>query len=169
MNRSTRSRPAFAFAAAAVAAAALVLTGCAGTAEPGDSSSSSESASPTLDATTPPAEPTTPATDPAAEPTGTTVIEAPVDGSTVAGPQVAVSGQGTAFEATLSWRILTAGTEDVVQESYTNAGANGEIGPFAFTVELAPGTYTLEVWEPDMSDGAAGTPTARATTTFTVS
>jgi len=91
----------------------------------------------------------------------------------VAGPQVEVTGEGTAFEATLLWRVLRAGTADVVTESFTTAGANGEVGPYAFTVELAPGTYTLEVWEPDMSDGAADDGAADrgglVASTFTVS
>ncbi|NLF05691.1 MAG: hypothetical protein GX593_11920 [Actinomycetales bacterium] len=96
----------------------------------------------------------------AAAPTaaGDNAILSPADGATVTGPLVTVSGTGTAFEATLLWRVVVAGTEDVVAEDFTMAGSMGEIGPFEFEVELAPGTYQAEVWAPDMSDGEAGGP-----------
>lgn len=139
---------------------ALTITGCAGPDEPGTSAASASSATPEAAATTAPA-------------AGTNRIAAPADGSTVTGPGVEVTGEGTAFEATLLWRVLGAGTADVVAEDFTTAGANGEVGPFAFTVELAPGTYTLEVWEPDLADGAddsaAGDRHGLVRTTFTVS
>jgi len=98
---------------------------------------------------------------------GSNAITTPADGATVAGPQVTVTGVGTAVEATLRWRVLTAGTTDVVTEDFTTAGANGVIGPFTFTVELPAGSYALEVWEP----GASDTTTPRhalVTSTFTV-
>lgn len=102
---------------------------------------------------------------------GVNVLTAPLDGSTVAGPTVTVSGQGTAFEATLSYRVLVAGSQDVVAEGFTMAGANGEVGPFSFDVDLTPGSYTVQVWEPDMSDGEGtlGTFGNLVEATFTVS
>lgn len=167
-TRGTDRRRSRAVAALAVVAA-LTLAGCAGTDEPG-----AEPTTQTASAMTP--APTTPApaaTTPAPEPAGANVIATPADGSTVAGPQVEVTGEGTAFEGTLSWRVLTAGTAEIVTENFTTAGANGEVGPFMFTVELTPGTFTLEVWEPDMSDGAGDGATdgrrGLATSTFTVS
>ena len=108
--------------------------------------------------------------DPANE---TVSIAAPSDGASIAGPQVEVTGAGTAFEGNLRWQALTAGTTDVVQEGFTTAGANGTVGPYAFTVELAPGSYTIEVWEPGESDaGGEGATDGRlglVTSTFTVS
>ncbi|MCU1432347.1 MAG: hypothetical protein JWP95_1452 [Actinotalea sp.] len=102
-----------------------------------------------------------PAEEPSAEPeetagpvvNGPNSITSPAPGETVAGPTVTVTGEGTAFEATLSYRVLVAGTEEVVVESFTMAGANGEVGPYSFEVELDPGDYTIQVWEADMSDG----------------
>jgi len=156
--------------------AALTLAGCAGSAQDGAAPSSSTPAvtattSPTGSATT---SPTGSATTPAPAPTGPNRITTPADGSTVAGPQIDVTGEGTAFEGTLSWRVLSAGTSDVVAKNFTTAGANGTVGPFTFTVSLKPGTYTLEVWEPNMSDSTStstsGTDsrTGLVTSTFTV-
>lgn len=98
--------------------------------------------------------PAAPAPEPAVN--GTTTVTSPLEGEHVAGPVVTVTGSGTAFEATLSYRVLRAGTDEVVAEGWTTGGANGEVGPFTFDVELAPGAYVVEVWEPDMSDGAVG-------------
>lgn len=89
---------------------------------------------------------------------GDNEILSPADGATVPGPRVTISGTGTAFEATLLWRVIVAGTEDVVAEDFTMAGSMGEIGPFEIEVDLEPGVYQAEVWAPDMSDGEAGGP-----------
>lgn len=96
----------------------------------------------------------------AAAPTasGANTILSPADGATVPGPRVTVSGTGTAFEATLLWRVLDTTTGQVVAEDFTMGGSMGEIGPFSFEIELAPGVYQAEVWAPDMSDGEAGGP-----------
>jgi len=109
-------------------------------------------------AATPTPSPTPTPAAPAPEPAvnGTTTVTSPLEGEHVAGPVVTVTGSGTAFEATLSYRVLRAGTDEVVAEGWTTGGANGEVGPFTFDVELAPGAYVVEVWEPDMSDGAVG-------------
>lgn len=96
----------------------------------------------------------------AAAPTasGSNTITVPADGATVSGPMVTISGTGTAFEATLLWRVIVPETEQVVAEDFTMAGSMGEIGPFEIEVELSPGVYQAEVWAPDMSDGEAGGP-----------
>jgi len=96
----------------------------------------------------------------AAAPTaaGDNAITSPADGATVAGPLVVISGTGTAFEATLLWRVIDAASQEVVVEDFTMAGSMGEIGPFEIEVELEPGVYQAEVWAPDMSDGEAGGP-----------
>lgn len=121
------------------------------------------------------AEPTvepTPSEEPevVAEPAvnGPNSITAPTAGAEVAGPTVTVTGEGTAFEGTLVYRVARAG--DVVAEGYTTAGANGEIGPYTFDVTLDPGEYTLQVWEPGMGEGdAGGDPRNVVEVTFTVS
>jgi hypothetical protein len=113
-----------------------------------------------------PAEPSvtsTPTEDPdeSAEPGGPVVngpnsITSPTPGETVSGPTVTVTGEGTAFEATLNYQVLVAGTDEVVLgPDHTMAGANGEIGPYAIELTLDPGEYTVQVWEPGMSDGAS--------------
>lgn len=84
---------------------------------------------------------------------GPNSIDAPTPGSTVTGPAVQVTGEGTAFEATLNYRVTVAGTEEVVAEGWTMGGANGEIGPYTIELTLEPGEYTVQVWEPDASDG----------------
>lgn len=101
------------------------------------------------------------------------VVLLPESGSTVPGPDVTVSGVGTAFEGNLLWRATDQDSGETTAEGYTTGGANGVMGPFTFSVPLEPGTYTVEVWEPAMSeDGAApgGGTGARepALTTFTV-
>lgn len=85
---------------------------------------------------------------------GPNSITSPTPGATVEGPEVTVTGEGTAFEATLNYRVLVARTTDVVLgPDYTMAGANGEIGPFTIELSLDPGEYTVQVWEPDMTGG----------------
>lgn len=85
---------------------------------------------------------------------GPNSILSPTPDATVAGPTVTVSGEGTAFEATLNYQVLAAGTDEVVLgPDYTMAGANGDIGPWTVELTLDPGEYTVQVWEPDASDG----------------
>ena len=168
MALTARTQPALGLAVLCV----LTLAGCAGAADPGGATTTTTgttsgtpktaaSASPTTVSTGPP---TAPAMDPSAP-----AITAPADGATVAGPSVSVAGTGTAVEGTLRWRVLRSGSTDVVTENFTTAGANGVVGPYAFTVTLTPGSYTVEVWEPSMSDGATeDAATTRTTRTFTV-
>ncbi|WP_448629146.1 Gmad2 immunoglobulin-like domain-containing protein [Cellulomonas soli] len=88
-----------------------------------------------------------------------------------------VSGEATAFEGTLVWDVVAAGSGDdaaPVAQGSTQAGANGEVGPFTIAVDLEPGTWTVRVWEPDMSDGEGQEADASGrrnlvTATFTVS
>jgi hypothetical protein len=165
-----------------LAAAVLMTAACGGTAdEPGtgspmvtDGPASPEptpgpSPEPTVD---PSPSPTAAPTDPAGSPVvnGPNTITAPLPGSTVPGPEVVVTGEGTAFEATLNYRVLRADDETVVEQGFPMAGANGEVGPWTIELGLEPGRYTVEVWEPDMSDGASGEGPFRnlVATTFTV-
>lgn len=100
-------------------------------------------------------------------------LHAPAPGTQVVGPDVRVEGEATAFEGNLRWQTISDETGQIVASGYTTGGANGTLGPFSFTVELAPGPYTIEIWEPAMSeDGAAGGhspgPRGLMTTTFEV-
>jgi len=167
--RARRMRPQLLLVAAAGAALTVAtLAACAsGTVQPGTSTTSatttaSATASATPSATVPSAEPTASSTPtdgvPTDQPTnGPNALTSPTSGATVDGPDVTVTGTGTGFEATLRWEAVPAGGGDPVAQGFTTAGANGEVGPFTFTVTLPPGAYALSVWEPDMSDGATGT------------
>lgn len=156
MSRTTRARRLGALLVAGLGVAAL--TGCQTGMDPAE-----PAVSPTEEV---------PAEEPAdGQPVvnGENSITSPLPGTSVPGPEVVATGTGTAFEATLLYRVLVAGTEDVVVEDVTQAGANGEIGPWTIDLTLEPGEYTLQVWEPDMSDGGGGEPGRNLVeTTFTV-
>ena len=160
------------------AAAVLLVAGCQTTAEPAQSPTATVDEEPTATASpSDTAPPSTPQPEPEPEPepepdqtetplpeaaaptaSGDNEILSPGDGESVRGPDVVISGTGRAFEATLLWRVVVAGTENVVAEDFTMAGSSGEIGPFEIEVELEPGVYQAEVWAPDVSDGEAGGP-----------
>ncbi|MDQ3294716.1 MAG: Gmad2 immunoglobulin-like domain-containing protein, partial [Actinomycetota bacterium] len=64
-------------------------------------------------------------------------IDTPTAGDAVDLP-VTVEGEATAFEATLAVRLLALdGT--TIAATTTMAGANGEVGPFATTIDVGPG------------------------------
>lgn len=93
-------------------------------------------------------------------------IDSPAEGAQVTSP-VTISGDAAAFEANVPWRVLdSSGAE--VQTGFTMTSEGQTFAPFSFTVELEPGTYTVEISEDDPSDGAGGTPMAD-TRTITVS
>ena len=93
-------------------------------------------------------------------------IDSPTEGASVTSP-VTVSGEAAAFEATVPWRVLDDQGK-VVQKGFTNAAEAFTFSPYSFTVELDPGTYTIEVLEDDPSGGEGGTP-MKDTRTVTVS
>ena len=76
----------------------------------------------------------------------------PTEGATVSSP-VEITGYGTAFEATVNWEVRRQGSDEVVAEGFTNAGANGEFADFADSVDLDPGTYELRAFEASAEDG----------------
>jgi hypothetical protein len=81
-------------------------------------------------------------------------VESPVDGSSVTSP-VTVSGVAATFEANVPWRVRNDRGK-VVKKGFTTAAEAFTFSPYSFTVELEPGTYTIEVREDDPSGGAAG-------------
>lgn len=126
--------------------------------EPSDEPTATTTAEPDDDATSAPAV------------NGPNSITDPPSGGDVAGPTVTVAGEGTAFEGTLLYRVTPADGTDVVAEGFTTAGANGEVGPYSFEVDLEPGEYTVQVWEPGMGEGdTGGEPRNLVEVTFTVS
>jgi hypothetical protein len=77
----------------------------------------------------------------------------PTQDATVTSP-VKITGYGTAFEGTVSWEVRRDGSDEVVAEGFTQAGANGEFDEFSDTVELAPGTYEIRAFESSAEDGS---------------
>lgn len=173
MRARSRARTVAAAGLAVVLGVGL-LAGC----RTGDDDTEPAEATTPTESTEP--EPSEPASTATAEPdddatsapvvNGPNSITAPAPGDEVAGPTVTVTGEGTAFEATLLYRVTPAGSADVVAEGFTEAGANGEVGPYSFEVDLDPGEYTVQVWEPGMGEGDdGGEPRNLVEVTFTVS
>lgn len=92
-------------------------------------------------------------------------IDSPADGARV-GRQVAVRGEAAVFEATVLWEVLRGGT--LVQQGFTSTAEGQRFAPFAFTVTLEPGEYTVRIREDDPSDGE-GRPVLFDDKTITVS
>jgi len=163
-------------ATAGIAALLAVATvsGCATTGGTGTTPAPATTSSATTQtAASAPAATTTPTAQPLPtdQPSsGPNVITTPTPGSTVSGPDVTISGTGTAFEGTLNWEIVPVGGATPVASGFATAGANGTPGPFTFSATVPTGTMTVAVWEPDMSAGESGTARHNlVTVTFTVS
>ncbi|WP_448061140.1 Gmad2 immunoglobulin-like domain-containing protein [Cellulomonas hominis] len=166
LHRPTAShRPRRLLGAVTAAVLLVALSACASTDDTVEPAASTQPPQTITHATTEPstppsasAEPTT-GTDDGQDgagdvPTnGTTTLTAPAPGATVAAPTVTFSGTATAFEGNLRWQVLPAAGGGPVAEGFTTGGANGEVGPFEVTQDLSAGTYRVEVWEPDESDG----------------
>ena len=93
-------------------------------------------------------------------------IDEPRQGRAYGSP-VPVSGIAAVYEAVLPWRVLDA-SGAVVAQSQAHTAEGQTFSPYAFSVPLRPGTYTVEVREDDPSDGASGKIDSD-TRTFTVS
>ncbi|PPK94140.1 sporulation and spore germination protein [Kineococcus xinjiangensis] len=89
------------------------------------------------------------------------------DGALVEPGVLQVEGLGTGFEANLNY-VLTDHEGEEVARGYTTAGANGEIGPFAFELELTTGVYTLSVFDPGEASEGEGHPPFPDTKTLDV-
>ncbi len=83
-------------------------------------------------------------------------IDAPTEGLVTSSP-LRIEGEAAVFEATLGWRVLGADGQEV-QGGFTMTREGQTFSPFAFPVELEPGTYTVEITEDDPSGGEGGTP-----------
>lgn len=66
------------------------------------------------------------------------VVESPTTGAVITSP-VTVSGQSTAFEGTVDIEIREDGRIDPLVSGFATGGANGEMGPFTTTIDLAEG------------------------------
>lgn len=83
-------------------------------------------------------------------------IAEPDEGATTPSP-VMVSGDAAAFEANVPWRVLDAAGAEVAS-GFATTTEGQTFAPYSFTVELDPGTYTIEISESDASGGEGGTP-----------
>jgi hypothetical protein len=77
-------------------------------------------------------------------------IDSPAEGAQV-GREVEVRGEAAVFEATVLWEVLRDGA--LVQKGFTSTAEGQRFAPFAFTVILEPGEYTVRIREDDPSDG----------------
>ncbi|TWF77957.1 sporulation and spore germination protein [Pseudonocardia hierapolitana] len=77
-------------------------------------------------------------------------IDSPADGARV-GREVEVRGEAAVFEATVLWEVLRDG--ELVQKGVASTAEGQRFAPFAFTVTLEPGEYTLRIREDDPSGG----------------
>lgn len=82
-------------------------------------------------------------------------IDNPVHGAAL-GRTVRVSGEAAVFEANVLWQVLQG--QAVVQHGFATATEAYKFSPYSFTVTLAPGDYTLRVYEADESDGEGRPP-----------
>ncbi len=83
-------------------------------------------------------------------------IDTPTEGAAVSSP-VTVTGEASAFEANVPWRVLDQRGK-IVKKGFTTAAEAFTFAAYSFTVKLNPGTYTIEVREDDPSGGEAGPP-----------
>ncbi|GAB2677307.1 Gmad2 immunoglobulin-like domain-containing protein [Thalassiella azotivora] len=81
-----------------------------------------------------------------------TWIVTPQHGATVPAGAVEVVVYGTAFEGNFLWEVRD-GAGTVVADGFLTAGSMGTYDEGTFTVDLTPGTYTVEVYQPDESGG----------------
>lgn len=77
-------------------------------------------------------------------------INTPAEGATVESG-FTVDGVAMSFEATVVWQLKQG--ENVVEEGFTTAEECCTRAPYSFTVDAAPGDYTLVVQDDDPSGG----------------
>jgi hypothetical protein len=77
-------------------------------------------------------------------------IDSPAHGAQV-GREVEVRGEAAVFEATVLWEVLRDG--NLVEQGFTSTAEGQRFAPYAFTVTLEPGDYTVRILESDPSDG----------------
>jgi len=78
-------------------------------------------------------------------------IDDPAEGAALRSP-VRVSGEAAVFEATLLWEVRQDGA--VVLSGFTSTAEGQRFAPYAFSLDLPPGEYEIQVAEDDPSAGA---------------
>ena len=92
-------------------------------------------------------------------------IDSPSQNEVFDASPVTVSGEAAVFEATLPWRLFDADGV-LIDSGTTMTSAGQEFAPYAFSLDLAPGEYTVEIVEDDPSGGEGGTPMSDTRTFF---
>ncbi len=77
----------------------------------------------------------------------------PQQGQVLHASPVTIDGVGTAFEGQLSYSVVSS--DGTVVASGTTVGGSTARAPFTITTPLRPGTYTVTVWAPDVSNGTS--------------
>lgn len=95
-------------------------------------------------------------------------LDTPAEGAQVPAGVVEFTGQADVFEGNVVWEV-TDEAGNPVADGFTTA-AMGMFVPYSFTATLEPGTYTVSVYSPDVSDGESpeGPRMWEQTRTFTV-
>jgi len=83
-------------------------------------------------------------------------IDSPAQGATATSP-LRVTGEAAVFEAVLLWTVRDASGVEV-SSGMTMTAEGQTFAPYAFEVELTPGSYTVVITEDDPSGGEGGTP-----------
>jgi hypothetical protein len=91
-------------------------------------------------------------------------IDSPAEGAEV-NSGFEVTGQAAAFEANVVWELRRG--DKVVKGGFTTAAECCTLAPYSFTVDAAPGRYTLVVSDTDASAGE-GVGTNEDTKTITI-
>ncbi|WP_232548318.1 Gmad2 immunoglobulin-like domain-containing protein [Propioniciclava soli] len=89
-------------------------------------------------------------------------IDTPSEGDAVDSP-VTVRGEAWVFEANLLYTVTDAAGA-VVADGYATTQDGTTFAPYAFDLDLTPGTYTVTVREDDASDGEGRAPFSESRT-----
>ena len=80
-------------------------------------------------------------------------VSSPEQGATVNGT-VVVTGESTSNEGTVRWAAEQDG--EVVKDGFTTGGSMGDFADFEVDIGLAPGDYTIRLWEDNAAGDAEG-------------
>ena len=147
--------------AAAVASCALLLAACGGTPPPGTAqvatASPAPTATPTAAATEAPSLSPTPKPSPMVSGKGLITVTSPLRGDQIRSP-LTIAGEASVFEATVAWRIVTAGGAVLAQGNVLATAGAPQKGTFTTSVSFALPYYGeagfVEVYEVSPKDGS---------------
>jgi ABC-type glycerol-3-phosphate transport system substrate-binding protein len=146
--------------AAAVLSFALLLAACGGAPSPGSgqaTASAAPTAAPTLAASAAPSLPPTPRPSPMVSGKGLITVTSPLRGDQITSP-LTIAGEASVFEATVAWRVVTAGGAVLAQGNVLATAGAPQKGTFTTSVSFALPYYGeggfVEVYEVSPKDGS---------------